>query len=125
MSFSFSMEDKKGNDLLKKYGIHDQLLGVAPNGSDAMGAPYDLDQIRAVIGTAKYGKDLPAAARDAWNEVRAMVAANRDHFAGPEHPECPSCKCKRPQPQFWFDVDDMEKLLAVPVNEIHRLWGGW
>lgn len=122
MSFSLEMRGKGGEDLLKKYGIQDQLLGIAHNsGETTCPDPYSLSDIRSVIANASYADRLPDAARDAWRIVQGMV---RDNLASLQPNHCDSCTCMEEIPRGW-EKDVAERVLAVPLDEIYSIRGGW
>lgn len=121
MSFSWWCKDKDGKDLFDEFKINSQALAL-----DFDGAPYSCEEIRRRWASIPYKEKFEDAARDAMTEVRGLITANLAYVEGPEHPDCPSCTCKRQVKSFFtFDPDHLRRFLAIPYERVWRAGGGW
>lgn len=120
MSFSWSCYDKKGKDLFDKYQINGQGLGLAPNTASDTPAHFTLSDIRSAFANYSYKSELPEAARDAIKECQEMVRYN---IAELTHHHCETCTCP-PATTNW-DMEQIQRFLNIPLEEIHSASGGW
>jgi len=131
MSFSWWCKDKDGKDLFAEFGANGQALGLAPNGepdpsyTDGPEAPrpaYSLCDIRrAWCEFVGFADDSQKAAREAVATVQAMARTNLRSLR-PHH--CETCTCHELKPHGW-NVAEIEKLLAVPLERVWSAGGGW
>lgn len=121
MSFSWTVTDKDGNELLKKYGIHSQMLGLASNTSEKRPGCYSVLDLRHGFSGVPFKDQLADAARAAWSVVAEMLKLN---LAECERKHCDTCTCNPVYPESW-DIEQIRRFLAVPLEEIHRASGGY
>lgn len=121
MSWSCWIKGKNGVDLLKKYGIHEQFLGLAPGCPDDTDAPYRLEDIRSAFSGVPYKDRFREAAQDAVLTVKGMILDNK---ASLEQEHCESCKCVSVIPVGW-SIEDIMRFQAIPLDEVYKAGGGW
>lgn len=122
MSFSWWCKDKDGKDLFKEFGINGQALGLG----DAR-APIPVDTIRSRYEAIPYKEKLEDAARDALAEAQSLVLKNLESYETPQHPECPTCQCRKPLPSndFWgMDIEQAKRFVSIPLERVWRAGGG-
>lgn len=127
MSFSCEIKGKGGIDLLEKYGIQYQLLGIARNGigeSEEGHEHYDLSEIRSTFCDyfRMCGESITKEqSRCLVGEVQKMIYYNLQSLR-PSH--CESCKCPEIIPKSW-DIESANKFLSIPLNEVYKAYGGY
>lgn len=121
MSFSWSITDKDGKDLLMEFTINGQALGLADEST-----PNSISAIRLAFSNIPYKHKLTEAAQDAVKTAQELVQHNLAFYEGPLHEDCPCCSCKRPPPEhFGFDIEQARSFLSIPPERVHRASGGW
>lgn len=121
MSFSWSVEDENGKDLLEEFDINYQMLGLA--GDQSENSTVDLRS--AFINSAHYADKFPPAARGAIEAVQCRVARNLWEYEGHRHPECPSCRCVKPIPKDGMDHEQAKRFVSIPLERVHKASGGY
>lgn len=125
MGFSCYIRDKNGKDLLDKYGIHYKLNGLAPDcASSTMDVPHQLTDIRYNFVNVPYKDEFPKAAKDAVLKIKEMLKENLESLKK-AHPECPHCRCEVEIEDWDWSIEDIEKFLELPIEEVHSAGGGW
>jgi hypothetical protein len=127
MSFSCEIKGKKGEDLLKKYDIQYQLLGIARNTSPDEDEDYehtDLSEIRNLF--CEYsgfcGDSITAEqSRSLIAKAKTIVAWNLECLK-PIH--CDSCKCEGIIPTSW-SKEAAERFVSIPLHEVYKAYGGY
>lgn len=122
MSFSWWCKDTDSKDLFAEYKINPQALGLSDDQ-----CPRSISDVRSAFYNVPYKDKLVDAARDALNFAQALVLENLNYYTGPEHPECPCCKCEReapPQP-FGFDIEQARRFISIPLTRVWRAGGSW
>lgn len=128
MSFSCVILGKNGEDLLKKYNIHEQLLGLAPNfycDSDydkcEDSYEYNLQIIRAeFIGS--YKDDGKTRSQRIVDDIKYRLIHNIEKFEESYH-HCSTCTCKPPIQEYW-DVEMAKRFISIPTDEVEKAYGG-
>lgn len=122
MSFSWWLHDKDGTDLLSKYGIHYQMLGLSANcvGENG-GEPNRVLDLRQAWIAVLFKDKLAEAAQSGLEAVQGLLRQNLSSF---EHKHCETCSCSATYPQYW-DMDQIKRLLSIPVAEVFRGGGGY
>lgn len=126
MSFSWWCEDKDGRDLFEEFDVNRQALGLGPNGPGTTEAPHSVGDIRHAWNSVPYKEKLEDAARDAVAIVQRLARENKESLIIPPH--CPTCTCegvgKYRATESW-DIANIDKLLAVPLDRVWRAGGGY
>ena len=122
MGFSSQCSDKNGKSLWHEFLIHDQFTGLSDDHT-----PYSISELRNVFIHTAYKDKLEDGARDAISDMKSLVKSNLDYYVGPEHPDCPSCQCKRNPPPtiFGLDIDQCKRFLSIPLERVWRASGGY
>jgi len=127
MSFSCVVKGKNGEDLLKKYEIQDQLLGIARNTSPDECEDYahiDLSEIRNIF--YKYSRICGDSitqqqSRELIAQAQSIVACNLNCL---ERNHCDFCKCKPIIPTTWRK-EAAERFVSIPLHEVYKAYGGY
>lgn len=127
MSFSCSIKGKKGEDLLKKYEIQNQLFGIARSTSPHENEDFehtDLSEIRRLF--CEYsnfcgGSITKEQSSELIAKVQAIVAWNLKCL---ESNHCESCKCEGIVPTSW-SKEAAERFVSIPLHEVYKVSGGY
>jgi hypothetical protein len=126
MGFGWWCKDRDGKDLFEEFGVHHQALGLGPNNASATDAPNRVSDIRSAWIRVPYKEDFEDAAQDAVAAAQAMALENKESLK--REPHCETCKCpgttgyRAPE---WWDIESIDRLLAVPVERVWRAGGGY
>lgn len=120
MSFRWEIKGRGGEDILKKYSINTQGLGLAPNCAQDTAAPHTLNDIRIVFQDHPYKEKLPEAAIEAVQMVKGMLAHNLDSLV-----ECHCNTCKCPTRESNWDIEQIKRFLSIPLEDVDFAEGGF
>lgn len=112
MSWSCSIKDKNGNDLLEKYGISHALYGICP--------PEELHNIRMRL-TSPYDVLYHEQAKIHIQDAKCLIAFN---IANLNKKHCEKCECTPLKPEGWT-IEEAQKFLDLPLNEVYTLSAGY
>jgi hypothetical protein len=120
MSFGWCFYGKNGEDLMKKYDISYGGLGLAPYCEGDTTAPYRLMDIRRAFIEVPYKDKIYEAARDALVDCQNMIQDNLNQL----HPcHCITCTCPAETPNW--DMEQIERFLSIPKEEVYSATGGY
>ena len=125
MSFSWSVKDKHGKDLLDEFKVDGAGYGLGSYSTEDQETPATLDDIRSAFARIPYKDKLPEAARDAVQAAQEIAVRNLMFFDSPAHEDCPTCSCKRDPKPHGVDVEALRRFLSIPLDRVWRASGGW
>lgn len=121
MSFSWSITAKDGSDLLKRFDIHYQGLGLASNtASDKPEGRYRLNDIREEFTRVPFKDSYEGAAMFAVAKVQRMLAENLEALQ-PHH--CSTCCC--PPLDTTWSLEQIHRFMSIPIEDVWRADGGF
>lgn len=128
MSFSCEITGKNNIDLLKKYDINHQLLGIARSSVCEEEYEYydhdDLNEIRRIF--LEYSNICgDSITREQSIElivkVKGIIQSNIDSL---KINHCDHCKCPDIEPKSW-NLDAAKRFLSIPLGEVFKAYGGY
>jgi hypothetical protein len=124
MGWSITVKGKRGEDILEKYNIQHQFLGLAPGSIQESKVRYVVDDLRLAVERIPYKDQFPKAAQDAIEAVKSMLRDNIESLK--PHHDCPDCKCESDKPDKWsWSLEAAERFLSIPTEEVHKITGGY
>lgn len=120
MSFSWGCTAKDGTDLFKKYDIHYQGLGLAPNTAEDTPACHRLNDIRSAFQGTAFKENYEGAACAAIASCQQMLQEN---LAELKRHHCATCTCEGEKPNW--DMQQIQRFISIPLDEVWRADGGW
>lgn len=124
MSFSFSIKNEAGEDILEKYDINHQALGLAPHDTWNGGEFIRLYDLRNVLCTeGDFGQKYSL---HVFKKATLIVSKNTSIKSRGLHSGlCSTCTCKNDWTPYGFEIEMAERFVNIPEDEIYSLEGGY
>lgn len=127
MSWSCSILGKNDVNLLKKYNINRQLLGLSSSYPDERRTPYSCSDLRSALSSIPFSEKYKDCAQLAVEKTKDLLRENLNSLR--VIPHCETCTCYKEEffetNSRWWSREEIERFLNMPTEEVFKVSCSW